>query len=208
MPAARARSTLARALAHTLASAAGRAPASGCCAGGNGKNRVREGRRPDGGNPAPLHGSTRLASRGAPDHLTRLMDCYLVQHGEAKPEQEDPARPLSDRGRRDVERVAQAAQRSEVAVAAIFHSGKLRAQQTADLLAAALSPVGGVRAVAGLAPLDDPAAARELLDQAAAPRMLVGHLPHLSRLTSLLLRSEEHTSELQSPCNLVCRLLL
>src|SRR5256885_9340273 len=26
--------------------------------------------------------------------------------------------------------------------------------------------------------------------------------------TTLLLRSEEHTSELQSPCNLVCRLLL
>src|SRR5207244_10877639 len=112
---------------------------------------------------------------------------YLVQPGEAKPEQEAPARPLTDRGRREVARVAQAAQRSEVAVAEIVHSGKLRAQQTADLLAAALSPVGGVRAVAGLAPLDDPAAARELLDQAAAPRMIVGHLPHLSRLTSLLL---------------------
>ena len=115
------------------------------------------------------------------------MECYLVQHGEAKPEQEDPARPLTDRGRGEVERVAQAARRSGVGVAEILHSGKLRAQQTAELLAAALSPVGGVRAVAGLAPLDDPAAARELLDQAAAPRMIVGHLPHLSRLTSLLL---------------------
>src|SRR5256885_3823557 len=28
------------------------------------------------------------------------------------------------------------------------------------------------------------------------------------RLTNRQLRSEEHTSELQSPCNLVCRLLL
>src|SRR5256885_8707817 len=28
------------------------------------------------------------------------------------------------------------------------------------------------------------------------------------RVTSACLRSEEHTSELQSPCNLVCRLLL
>src|SRR2546426_9024536 len=28
------------------------------------------------------------------------------------------------------------------------------------------------------------------------------------QLPSLLIRSEEHTSELQSPCNLVCRLLL
>src|ERR1022692_2841407 len=37
-------------------------------------------------------------------------------------------------------------------------------------------------------------------------------LPRLDRLALLdddfLVRSEEHTSELQSPCNLVCRLLL
>src|SRR2546426_8906852 len=30
----------------------------------------------------------------------------------------------------------------------------------------------------------------------------------VARRAVLLLRSEEHTSELQSPCNLVCRLLL
>src|SRR2546426_4633327 len=39
-----------------------------------------------------------------------------------------------------------------------------------------------------------------------------GRIPHLPRLHASLLiprrRSEEHTSELQSPCNLVCRLLL
>src|SRR5688500_19403733 len=36
--------------------------------------------------------------------------------------------------------------------------------------------------------------------QASVSRVLVGQ--------HLFLRSEEHTSELQSPCNLVCRLLL
>src|SRR2546426_2136968 len=30
----------------------------------------------------------------------------------------------------------------------------------------------------------------------------------LLQITTILIRSEEHTSELQSPCNLVCRLLL
>src|SRR2546426_5421153 len=39
-----------------------------------------------------------------------------------------------------------------------------------------------------------------------APACLVGrHRIHLARAVQ---RSEEHTSELQSPCNLVCRLLL
>src|SRR5256885_9837856 len=33
-------------------------------------------------------------------------------------------------------------------------------------------------------------------------------LRHEATVAALLLRSEEHTSELQSPCNLVCRLLL
>src|SRR3989454_8782471 len=32
--------------------------------------------------------------------------------------------------------------------------------------------------------------------------------PHSAEAEAVHLRSEEHTSELQSPCNLVCRLLL
>src|SRR2546426_4094088 len=44
----------------------------------------------------------------------------------------------------------------------------------------------------------------------AAPRGLESSLHHGLRRPGLhdLRRSEEHTSELQSPCNLVCRLLL
>src|SRR5256885_7022340 len=44
-----------------------------------------------------------------------------------------------------------------------------------------------------------------------APLMLILHAPRSTRIAwgrLTLLRSEEHTSELQSPCNLVCRLLL
>src|SRR5256885_5467228 len=35
-----------------------------------------------------------------------------------------------------------------------------------------------------------------------------GDRPDTSSLRAVVCRSEEHTSELQSPCNLVCRLLL
>src|SRR5256885_3287171 len=49
------------------------------------------------------------------------------------------------------------------------------------------------------------------LDLGPSPR--IGHRGrahpgHLLQRLSDVLRSEEHTSELQSPCNLVCRLLL
>src|SRR5256885_5185250 len=36
----------------------------------------------------------------------------------------------------------------------------------------------------------------------------VGAVQHLQAFLRVDVRSEEHTSELQSPCNLVCRLLL
>src|SRR3989454_8123154 len=39
-------------------------------------------------------------------------------------------------------------------------------------------------------------------------RHCVGEVARTRRLLVVVARSEEHTSELQSPCNLVCRLLL
>jgi phosphohistidine phosphatase len=115
------------------------------------------------------------------------MPVYLMRHGDAKSEAEDPARPLSDRGRAQVERVARLLAGRGVAVAEIRHSGLLRARQTAEVLAAHLHPARGVRAVEGLAPNDDPAQARAECEGAVEPLALVGHLPHLARLATALL---------------------
>ena len=68
---------------------------------------------------------------------------YLVRHGEAKPKGEDPERPLSEVGEDDVVRMAVWAAETGNHVAAIWHSGKLRAQQTVKVFADQLpeSPV-------------------------------------------------------------------
>jgi phosphohistidine phosphatase len=55
------------------------------------------------------------------------MDLYLVQHAEAKSEQEDPLRPLSAKGRDDITRVAAYLAQLNIPVTKIFHSTKLRA---------------------------------------------------------------------------------
>src|SRR5256885_13229189 len=61
---------------------------------------------------------------------------------------------------------------------------------------------GGLDAVQAQAPL-------QMAGQAArAARMAHFHQHALGRQLGQQVRSEEHTSELQSPCNLVCRLLL
>ena len=114
------------------------------------------------------------------------MALLLVQHGEAKPESEDPERSLSERGEESVGRIAEWAARTGIKVDQIQHSGKRRAEQTATIVAKRLNPARGVIAVKGLTPNDDVSqvAASLLGDQGSL--MLVGHLPHLSRLVSLL----------------------
>lgn len=111
-----------------------------------------------------------------------------MQHGEARAESQDPARPLTEQGRLDVERVARYAARRGFTVALVEHSGKLRARQTAEIVASCLEPPPNVGERPGLAPNDDPSDLARSLQAAegAPPRLLVGHLPHLSRLVSLL----------------------
>jgi phosphohistidine phosphatase len=118
------------------------------------------------------------------------MTVYLVRHGAALSEVEDPARPLSHLGRDQVRRVARHAAAAGLRVAEIRHSGLLRARETAELLAAHISPGRGVTATEGLRPGDDPGLAQAAIEAAAQPLMLVGHLPHLGRLASALLAGQ------------------
>ena len=111
----------------------------------------------------------------------------LVQHGQALSEDVDPRRPLSPEGRVEVERVASFLASAGVRVSRILHSTKLRARETAEILARHLRPESGVEEAGGLEPLADPQPWAERLSQASGDLMIVGHLPHLSRLASLLL---------------------
>ncbi len=117
------------------------------------------------------------------------MRVYLVQHAHALPEEVDPERPLSPEGREAASRVAAFLARVGLQPAQIHHSGKTRARQTAEIFAEALR-VPEVVESPGLAPKDDPAIWAERLGREPRPLMLVGHLPHLARLTGLLLTGD------------------
>jgi phosphohistidine phosphatase len=114
------------------------------------------------------------------------MAIYLVQHGAAKAEAEDPQRSLTDDGRRTIERIGEHLAKCGVALDRIEHSDKLRARPTAEILAAKLHPVQGTMQVPSLAPNDDVKPTRTRLNQETGTVMLVGHLPHLSRFVSCL----------------------
>ncbi|RLE52318.1 MAG: phosphohistidine phosphatase SixA [Candidatus Methanomethylicota archaeon] len=120
-----------------------------------------------------------------------VLKLYLVQHGEAKREEEDPSRPLTDRGWEEAKRVAGFLAKAGVRVDKVFHSGKLRALQTAQVFADALKPSKGVEQADALDPLADPRVWADRLRGFREDLMLVGHLPHLSKLASLLLAGRE-----------------
>ncbi len=115
------------------------------------------------------------------------MCLYLVQHGAAKTEAEDPQRGLTEEGRRTVERMADFLAALRLPLDRIEHSEKLRARQTAEVLAARLRPPEGIKQVAGLAPNDDVGPTPSRLEKETKDLMLVGHLPQLSRLVARLL---------------------
>jgi phosphohistidine phosphatase len=119
------------------------------------------------------------------------MHLYLVQHGEAKSKEDDPERPLTERGKLLVQKVARFLRPSGLKVKAVWHSGKTRAQQTAEILVSALTSDQGIVARDGLAPNDPVGPVREAIEQSDGDLMVVGHLPFLSRLAASLLTGSE-----------------
>ena len=112
----------------------------------------------------------------------------LVHHGEAVGPDVDPRRPLSESGRAAVARLAAAAAARGVKPAVIWHSGKLRAKQTAEAFWRACNPFAEFAATRDLQPDDPPEWIRDRLRGETRDILLAGHFPHLPRLLSLLLK--------------------
>ncbi|UCF99186.1 MAG: phosphohistidine phosphatase SixA [Spirochaetaceae bacterium] len=132
------------------------------------------------------------------------MFLYILRHGEAKSESEDPNRSLTARGREEVTAVCRAFSKIAPRVDAIWHSGKTRAEQTAAILAASLRIEGRVQSRNGLNPNDPlPPLVEELAHQ-EANLAIVGHLPQLGKLISVLLVETERNLIDLPAAGLVC----
>ena len=119
------------------------------------------------------------------------MRLYLVQHGKAVAKEQDPERPLTDLGRREAQRMAEFIRPLGLRIDQLWHSGKLRAEQTAEIYADAVTVADGPTARAGLKPNDSAALLRDELAVTSDDTMIVGHMPFVSRLANLLLTGYE-----------------
>ncbi|MFZ0257074.1 MAG: phosphohistidine phosphatase SixA [Gammaproteobacteria bacterium] len=133
------------------------------------------------------------------------MKLFLVQHGEAVSKDIDPQRPLSKQGEHDVEKMAALLNRAGIDVERVLHSGKRRAQQTAEVLAKAVTASGVCDDISGMAPHDPVEAFAESIATFTRDTALVGHLPFMSRLASrLVIRDPERAIVAFQPGSIVC----
>lgn len=114
------------------------------------------------------------------------MALFLVQHGKSLTKDKDPERSLSEKGISDTKRIANIVKEYGIHISIIKHSGKKRAQQTAEIFASVLKPKKGIQESSGLNPLDDVKVFADTLNS-KINQMLVGHLPFMEKLTSYLI---------------------
>mgnify|MGYP001814842198 CR=1 FL=1 len=118
---------------------------------------------------------------------------YFAQHGLALDNAVDPQRPLSDAGKQQTQAVASKLLSASIPIKQVFHSGKLRAEQTARIFASTLQ-IDHVCAIDQLSPNDDVTIFASSLTVDGA--LYVGHLPHLEKLVAYLLSGNEN-------CNII-----
>lgn len=133
------------------------------------------------------------------------MKLYLMQHGEACAKELDPERPLAKQGQDDVERVATFLKQAGIQVERVIHSGKLRAQQTAENLARSIASGIEVESSDMINPNDNPKAFDWQSESWNRDTLIVGHLPFMSRLVShLIINDEDKPLVAYQPGSIVC----
>jgi phosphohistidine phosphatase len=115
----------------------------------------------------------------------------LVHHADAVGPDVDPQRPLSSAGRMHIDRLAREVAARGVKPQAIWHSGKLRAKQTAEVLRQACNPLAEFAAIRGLQPMDPPSWINDSMIGETREVMLVGHMPNLPRVLTLLITGRD-----------------
>jgi phosphohistidine phosphatase len=132
------------------------------------------------------------------------LNLYILQHGEAVAKEIDAERPLSEQGIRDIRILALHMQNMGVQLGNVFHSGKLRAQQSARLVAETISPGVQPLQTEGLNPNDDPTVIIEDIEQMDENILIASHMPFVSRLCSTLLTGTTDAEFASMPGTLFC----
>lgn len=127
------------------------------------------------------------------------MKLYLVRHGEAEMIIDDNLRKLTINGIKEVETVAFNLKEKKVKVDSIFHSGKKRAEQTAEIISKNIETKNDIEFLTGITPNDPVESIILFVTQSKTDIMLVGHLPFMNIIAAQLTGLEYSDPNIQFP---------
>lgn len=120
------------------------------------------------------------------------MKLFCVRHGHAEQEPNaEGERPLNEQGKQEVGKVAGYLGRRGVHVSHLMHSGKLRAEESATILAKAVTNGQLIEQTDLLQPSRPVTPLVETLQNWHDDTMLVGHMPFMSQLVSALILNDD-----------------
>lgn len=115
------------------------------------------------------------------------MKLFFVRHGEAVIENVKHGQPLTEKGKMDVLKTARILKADGIKIDTIWHSPKIRAVETAAILAKVLFPAEGMVQKESLSPNSQPEIILNEIKVMDKNIMIVSHIPFLQRLSSLFL---------------------
>ena len=125
------------------------------------------------------------------------MELYFLRHGVAVERgtpgyKDDPARPLTPKGRKQLKKISSALRKMELSFDVILSSPFLRAKETAEIVAKNLKLGKNVAETDSLKPGGNGKnLCHQLAKLDAQKILLVGHEPELSRLIALLISGDD-----------------
>lgn len=120
------------------------------------------------------------------------MRLYLMRHGQAESPSIDPQRDLTAEGKREIEQIANSLVKKSVHLDQVFHSGKRRAHQTAQVIAGIVAPDLSPQSMDNLKPNDNPEKIIDIIKQWTDDTLIVSHLPFIPTLLNRLTQTQHN----------------
>lgn len=128
-----------------------------------------------------------------------------MRHGEAAQTSQNSEQVLTLNGRTGIENLAKRLNGKNLQLAQVFHSGKARAQQTADIICSALCPGVTPRILDNIKPDDNPAAILPEIYGWNENSLITSHLPFIPHLVTLLTATNVHLNSINyDPGTFIC----
>ena len=117
----------------------------------------------------------------------KIINIYIVRHGKAVSGSKNPQRPLSKEGKEETKVIASLLKKSQISPDTVWHSGKLRAEETAEIFKDILCVKENCMKREGLQPNDYVEPIKKDIIDLNKNIMIISHIPFVERMAGLLL---------------------